>query len=86
MDLPFLFDAIGIIGVAIILLGYLLLQTERITSQMLIYPIINLTGSVLLLVSLFWTWNTPSVVIQVCWIAISLYGIFRILKKRKEES
>ncbi len=47
------------------------------------YQIMNLTGSVFLLFSLFFHWNLSSVVIEIAWIMISSIGIFRVLKARK---
>lgn len=81
MDL--LFNGIGIIGVGIILLAYLLLQKRQITARHMSYQWMNIVGSTLLLASLFWEWNTPSVIIQCCWIAISFYGIYNIVKERR---
>ncbi|MCW5590260.1 MAG: hypothetical protein KIT27_11440 [Legionellales bacterium] len=74
---------IGMIGVVIILVSYFLVQTERIKATQLAYPCWNLGGSLLILFSLFFAWNFPSVVIEISWISISLYGIFHILHKQK---
>lgn len=80
-----LFDIVGTVGVVLILAAYFLVQNGRITADMLVYPLLNLAGALLLLISLMWSWNTPSVIIELCWITISLYGIARILKKRNKE-
>lgn len=79
-----LFDSIGIVGVATILYAYFMVQTERLSSQQLAFPILNLIGAILLLISLMRSWNTPSVIIEIAWISISIYGIYRILKERKD--
>ena len=79
-----LFDAIGTGGVGLILLAFFLLQTEKITAQHMSYQWLNIAGSSLMLVSLYWKWNTPSVIIQCCWIAISFYGIYKIRKSRQQ--
>jgi hypothetical protein len=75
-------DVIGTVGVAMILLAYFLVQTGRKTAQDLIYPMLNLIGALLLLLSLMVNWNTPSVIIEIFWIAISVYGIAKILRSR----
>ncbi|GGY45358.1 CBU_0592 family membrane protein [Parvularcula lutaonensis] len=78
-----IFDTIGIIGVLCILAAYFLLQTEKIRSDELRYPVLNLVGAVLILISLIHTFNLASFVIEICWIAISLYGIAKILRSRR---
>ena len=75
-------DIIGIVGVSMILVGYFLLQSEKIDAKGLIYSLINLLGAVLILYSLFFNWNLPSVVIEVFWIIISVYGIYKYIQRR----
>lgn len=76
-------DTIGLFGVGCVLGAYFLLQTEKIRSDELAYPVINLVGAVLILVSLMRTFNLASFVIEICWIAISVYGIVKILGRRE---
>jgi len=71
---------LGILGVGCIISAYFLLQFGKIKADELKYPITNLIGSVLILLSLLHTWNLPSFIIEVCWIGISLYGIKKIIK------
>jgi hypothetical protein len=42
-----------------------------------------LIGAVLILVSLLYEWNFPSVVIEVFWAVISLYGIAKSWRERR---
>ncbi|MBM3193168.1 MAG: hypothetical protein FJZ59_02910 [Chlamydiae bacterium] len=66
---------IGVIGVILILLSYLLLQMHKISLKDFSYSFLNLIGSILILYSLLFHWNLPSVIIEVAWLAISIYGI-----------
>jgi hypothetical protein len=75
-------DAIGIVGVTIILVVYYLLQVERMKSDELIYSVINLVGALLIVVSLLYSFNLASFIIEIFWIAISLIGIVRYYRKR----
>lgn len=79
-------DIIGIVGVAIVLVTYLLLQLEKMSSASLQYSLANLMGAILIMVSLVETWNLASVIIEVAWGLISSYGIYRyyIIKIRKK--
>ncbi|MBP7284177.1 MAG: hypothetical protein KBA66_21510 [Leptospiraceae bacterium] len=77
-------DEVGIIGVIFILISYILLQLEKIDSKSITYSIINLIGAVLILFSLFYSWNLASVIIEIFWILISIFGIVKhFFVKRK---
>jgi hypothetical protein len=69
------FRAVGLIGVGIILAAYFANQQRWLRSEDWRFPAANLVGSLLILVSLYAEWNLPSVVIEVFWIAISVYGL-----------
>ncbi|KDA04473.1 CBU_0592 family membrane protein [Hyphomonas oceanitis] len=72
-----LFDAIGIVGVVLTLLAYLLLQAERIESRSRLYSALNLFGSVAILVSLAFDFNLSAALMEGCWALISLYGLVK---------
>ena len=74
------YDILGIIGVATIVVTYFLLQLGRIRSEQLIYSALNATGAALILVSLWYAFNFPSVIVEVFWLLISLFGIAKSLK------
>ena len=69
----------------LILLAYFLLQTERLHARAIPYYVMNLIGAVLVTVSLMYEFNFSVFVIEICWIAISIVGIARILKRRRAE-
>ncbi len=71
------YDLIGTGGVVLILVAYFLLQTERWSGQSLSYSLVNLIGSLMITVSLIYDFNLSSFIIEVAWIAISIYGIVR---------
>ncbi|MEH6808097.1 MAG: hypothetical protein V7651_04545 [Hyphomonas oceanitis] len=75
-----LFDAIGIVGVVLTLLGYLLLQAERIESRSRLYSALNLFGSVAILVSLAFDFNLSAALMEGCWALISLYGLVKAVR------
>ncbi len=70
-------DIVGLIGVVFIILAFLFLQMEKCSPFSVAYLLLNLGGSVCLLYSLFYNWNTASVVIECLWLFISIYGIIR---------
>ncbi len=78
-------DVVGLVGVGIILIAYLLLQFAVIKIEDYSYSVVNASGSLLILYSLFYNWNFSAVVIETAWFFISLFGIFnawRVKKKR----
>ncbi len=76
-------DVLGYIGAGLIILAYFLNQNGRLASEDWRFPALNLAGSVLVLVSLTTNLNLPSVVIEVFWLSISVYGIWRIRRLRR---
>lgn len=78
------YDILGTIGVAVIVLTYILLQTERVRSDQLSYSLMNAIGASLILVSLYFDFNLPSVVVEGFWLVISLFGIGKYVLRRSE--
>ena len=78
------YDIVGTLGVAVIIVTYVLLQIERVRSDQLIYSLLNAIGAALILISLYFDFNLPSVVVEAFWLVISLFGIGKwILKRRR---
>ncbi|MFP4518264.1 MAG: CBU_0592 family membrane protein [Oceanicaulis sp.] len=75
-------DVIGIAGVACVLAAYFLLQIEKVRGDSVLYLMLNLTGACLLIVSLMVTFNLASFIIEVCWLAISLFGLAKLAWRR----
>lgn len=75
-------NVIGIIGVVMVLSAYFLLQLGRLRQEALSFSMVNLVGSACILVSLYYTPNIPSVVIEIAWLLISLIGVIKVGAKR----
>jgi len=74
-------DALGLVGVAMIVATYFLSQIGRMDVNRPAYPALNAMGAALILVSLSRTFNLASAVIEVFWLAISLVGLVRALRR-----
>lgn len=74
-------DTVGITGVILLLIAYYLLSTNKMSPHSLTYQLLNLVGAAFILFSLFFHWNTASVLIEIAWITISLIGIVRIWRQ-----
>jgi len=76
-------DFVGGIGVVLVLGTYGLLQAGRMTADALVYSVANLTGAILIGISLLYAFNLASFVIEVFWATASAYGIWRALRRRQ---
>lgn len=70
-------NVLGLVGVALILLTYFLLQTNKMDAHKFNYSFFNLSGSALIVFSLFYNWNLPSFIVESVWSLISLYGLIK---------
>lgn len=75
-------DFIGIAGVACVIGAYFLLQLEKVRSDSFSYLMLNLVGAILLIISLLVTFNLASFIIELCWLAISLFGLSKLAWRR----
>ena len=78
------YDVVGTIGAALFTICYFLIQTGKITTDNIWYSILNMIGAILLLFSLYYEFNLPSVFIESFWLLISLYGIFKCIRYRQK--
>ena len=78
------FTLVGIAGAAIIVAAYFANQQDWLSSRDWRFPAANLVGALLILTSFYSAWNLPSVVIEIFWVAISLYGLARSLRHRRQ--
>lgn len=77
------YDFLGNVGVAMMLVAFFLLQAQKMSAHDLSYLLLNGIGAVLVLMSLCFAFNLSAFVIETAWVAISVYGIIRVLRKRK---
>lgn len=75
-------NTIGLVGVVMVLYAYFMLQIGRMPQDSVRYSLINFIGSVFILFSLIFYWNLASVVIEIAWLLISLYGLIKGYKLR----
>ena len=71
------YAVVGLVGVALILGAYFATQQRWLSTDDWRFPLANLIGSCLILFSFYTAWNLPAAVIEVCWAAISLWGLLK---------
>ena len=78
-------DIVGIIGDILVILAFFLIQTGRINSSDLSYPLLNIIGALGILFSLTHHWNLPAFIIEFAWIIISIWGIYSYFKNKSKQ-
>jgi hypothetical protein len=79
----FWYDWAGYLGVALILLAFLLLQAHRLHGNGLTYQVMNILGALGVMLSLlFGSFNLSAFLLEVAWIAIGIFGILRSWRLR----
>ena len=78
------YDWVGLLGTAMILGGFALLQAGRLSGTGLVYQLLNLFGAAGVLVSLLGTFNLSVFLLEAAWIAVSVYGIARSFKEKRK--
>lgn len=81
----YFFDIIGLTGAALYLASYVILQIKRRFAKTIFYSFMNMVAAVFVVVSLTQSFNLPSFTIQILWIAISVYGIYRSIKLKNTQ-
>ena len=73
------FDLVGNIGVLLMVIAYLLLQLEKLSSSAASYLLLNAVGATLVIISLKFRFNLSAFLMEAFWLLISLYGLTKPL-------
>lgn len=71
---------LGLAGVVVNLIAYGLLSSGRMRATDLRYQVMNIAGTIGILLSLFVQWNLSSFVLNAAWLLIGVIGVIRIFK------
>lgn len=77
------YDFAGNLGVGVMVVGYLLLQAEKISSRDLSYSLMNGIGALLVVISLLYQFNLSAFLVEVFWLLISIYGLIRFATRAR---
>ena len=73
------FDLVGNVGVLLMVIAYLLLQLEQLSSSTVSYLLLNTVGAIMVIISLKFRFNLSAFLMEGFWLLISLYGLTRSL-------
>jgi hypothetical protein len=73
-------DLVGNVGVVILMITYLMLQLNKLSSDSLAYSVLNAAGAGLIVISLLFDFNLSALLMEVFWVLISFVGIYRYFR------
>ena len=79
-------EAVGWIGAALILLGYLMVTTGRLTGQSAAFQWMNVAGAAGFIVNGWWHGALPSTALNVIWMGIGIVALWRITRRRAQSA
>jgi|TARA_R110000851_G_scaffold296382_1_gene451503 hypothetical protein len=79
-------DIIGLVGVALLIVTYAMLQLDKIDPKGFWYSFNNFIVAILVTVSLVYTPNLASLVIEFFWFIISVYGMVMYYNRQQKSS
>lgn len=77
------YDLAGNIGVLMMVIAYLLLQLDKLSSSAVSYLLLNAGGALLVILSLIFHFNLSAFLMEVFWLLISLFGLAKPLFRRR---
>ena len=79
-------NIIGLMGVMLIVTMYICMQIGSLSPFQFSYSLYNFIGSIAILFSLLFNWNLASVVIECVWMIVSIVGMIKAVKKKRENT
>ena len=73
-------DFVGNIGVVVLMVTYLMLQLNKLSSDSLAYSVLNAAGAGLIVISLLFDFNLSALLVEVFRVLISCLGIYRYFR------
>lgn len=81
-----IFDVIGMMGTFLVVGAFLFMQLGKLDPKGFQYNFMNLSGAILLLISLTYNFNLASFVIEIFWILASLIGLYNGIKAKRNSA
>ncbi len=74
----FWIDTLGWLGGLMVVVAYFLISLGKVNSDSVFFQLMNLTGSVFLIINTYAKEAYPSTVVNIIWVCIALYSFIRI--------
>ena len=79
-------EVVGWMGAGLILSAYLLLSMGKVTGQSMLYQAMNAVGAAGFIVNGWWHGAIPNTALNVVWMVIAAFALWRIAAKRRASS
>jgi hypothetical protein len=79
-----LIEIAGWMGAALVLLAYALLSAHKLSSRAVSYHVLNIAGSIGLVINTYWNGALPSATVNVIWMGIGAHALWRNSRQSQE--
>lgn len=80
----FIIDILGWIGSILLISAYWLNSKNLISAQTKVYQLLNIAGSLTLMINTFYYGAYPSGLVNIVWLFMGLYHIAQIFKNKQK--
>ena len=77
------YDCAGLLGVIALLFAFFLLQAGKLHGNGFVYQLLNALGAGAVLISLFYAFNLSAFLMELAWLAVSIYGMVRGIRAKR---
>jgi hypothetical protein len=79
-------DVLGWIGAFMILTAYALISFRRVEGNSINYQLLNIFGSIFLVINTYYYGAIPSTLVNIIWAIIAISAIITILRKVRQRA
>ena len=76
-------DYVGIAGSLVIAAAYLAVSRGWVTGEQPLFQLMNLTGALMILLSLYYRPNAGAIIIEVLWVGIAVFSLINYRRNRR---
>lgn len=78
--MEFWIDIFGWIGALLILMAYALISFKKVEGNSLVYQLLNIFGSIFLVINTYYWGAIPSTLVNIIWAIIAVFAIITIAR------
>jgi len=79
-------DIIGWVGSVCVLAAYGMLSMNKLTSRSKLYQLLNIAGSVFLIINTIYYYAYPSTFVNIVWFFIAVFALINVFRTKRSNS